>query len=159
MARNLIDGRFLYDTYKAACGGVSKFTGDKLPEWDDVDLDVRGFWDTTARHTNVRVGLADDIPEFPEKFSSYTIEEGEKFEVFLDVAWTGSCADIKYSIKEALLPGIEHDEDNNILRGIFPHSGTWHLTVTATNVDTGNVAHCCAIINVYKDMPLGSDHA
>lgn len=36
-----------YTRYAEHAGGTSKFTGDKLPAWEDVDEDVKAHW----RHT------------------------------------------------------------------------------------------------------------
>jgi hypothetical protein len=33
-----------YERYREHAGGVSKFTGDVLPSFDDVDEDVRAHW-------------------------------------------------------------------------------------------------------------------
>ena len=41
--------RRFWDAYCASAGGVSKFTGDPLPEWDAVDSDIREHWRAVAR--------------------------------------------------------------------------------------------------------------
>ena len=33
-----------YERYRAHAGGVSKFTGDELPSFDEQDEDVRAHW-------------------------------------------------------------------------------------------------------------------
>ena len=37
------DGQIAYEAYIVSCP-VSKFTGDKLPEWKDVDTDIKRHW-------------------------------------------------------------------------------------------------------------------
>ena len=37
------DGQIAYEAYIVSCP-VSKFTGDKLPEWKDVDKDIKRHW-------------------------------------------------------------------------------------------------------------------
>jgi len=33
-----------YERYRASAGGVSKFTGDALPAFDDQDDEIKGHW-------------------------------------------------------------------------------------------------------------------
>ena len=37
-------GKTAYETYVDAAGGVSKFTGDRLPKWEHVDDDIKHNW-------------------------------------------------------------------------------------------------------------------
>ena len=41
-------GRVAWSAYRKQVGGVSKFTGDALPEWDGVDSDIKEAWEQSA---------------------------------------------------------------------------------------------------------------
>lgn len=47
-----ITGKFLYDAYRKAAGYKSKYTGDDLPEFEDVEPVVQGYWNQTAADAN-----------------------------------------------------------------------------------------------------------
>lgn len=46
---DLYYGRVAYDAYCESVGGVSKFTGDKLPEFYDQDPEIKLAWVNAAR--------------------------------------------------------------------------------------------------------------
>ena len=48
-------GRVAWDEYRKQVGGVSKFTGDTLPEWGAVDSDIQNAWEQAAVAVLVRV--------------------------------------------------------------------------------------------------------
>lgn len=50
-----ITGKFLYDSYRKAAGYKSKYTGDPLPEFEDVHPEVQAYWNQTAEDVNAKV--------------------------------------------------------------------------------------------------------
>ncbi len=41
-------GKIAYDAYSESVGSVSKFTGEKLPPFEDQDADIRKAWNAAA---------------------------------------------------------------------------------------------------------------
>lgn len=39
----------LWNEYRRSCGGKSKFTGDELPDFHDMDEEVQGHWLAVGR--------------------------------------------------------------------------------------------------------------
>ena len=37
------DGQVAYEAYRKSCP-VSKFTGDKLPTWENIDPELKPYW-------------------------------------------------------------------------------------------------------------------
>ena len=48
-----VHGRIAYEAYSRATDGISLVSGDKLPEWDDVEPLIQDAWHAAA--TAVRV--------------------------------------------------------------------------------------------------------
>ena len=53
-------GQVAYEAYREACP-VSKFTGDKLPLWADIDPELKPYW--TAVEAGVLAYYGDRDPE------------------------------------------------------------------------------------------------
>jgi hypothetical protein len=49
-------GKVAYDAYCESVGGVSKFTGEKLPVFEDQDADIRRAWNAAAEAVKLRYG-------------------------------------------------------------------------------------------------------
>ena len=53
-----LDGRVAYEAYIRSCP-VSKFTGEKLPSWDQVDKDIKKHWSASERAVVLKI--IDDV--------------------------------------------------------------------------------------------------
>lgn len=42
------EGQIAYEAYREICP-VSKFTGDKLPTWEDIDPELKPYWAASER--------------------------------------------------------------------------------------------------------------
>lgn len=42
-------GKVAYDAYCKSTGGVSLISGAKLPEWEELKVEIKTAWDAAAR--------------------------------------------------------------------------------------------------------------
>lgn len=47
-------GQIAYEAYRQACP-ESKFTGDKLPNWQDIDEELKPYWEAVETAVTNRV--------------------------------------------------------------------------------------------------------